>query len=257
MNGFSNNYFGTRYYTDNIMMWLSVDPMSDERPWISPYNYCQWNPIGRVDTWGMLDDVYITGTAADDATEQLQSGMKNITIIRDENTGKLSYTGTAKTKKEKEFVNTVDSKDVTVNVKAENSSRFTHNGEDLNTRGGSFLGNEVCFDEDGKLHVEAFQYVNPSALKNDFSGGKRGKTMFHELSESYQGGLISLRRGESSPMAGKLGSVFEIAHELALPQGFYKGGMFQTQSAKPATMGELLDRANSYLQSNKVPILLK
>lgn len=251
------NYFGARYYTDNIMMWLSVDPMSDERPWISPYNYCQWNPIGRVDTWGMLDDVYITGTAADDATEQLQSGMKNITIIRDENTGKLSYTGTAKTKKEKEFVNAVDSKDVTVNVKAENSSRFTHNGEDLNTRGGSFLGNEVCFDEDGKLHVEAFQYVNPSALKNDFSGGKRGKTMFHELSESYQGGLISLRRGESSPMAGKLGSVFEIAHELALPQGFYKGGMFQSQSAKPATMGELLDRANSYLQSNKVPILLK
>ena len=250
-------YFGARYYSDNIMQWLSVDPMSDMRPGVSPYSYCQNNPIGRVDTWGMLDDVYITGTAADDATEQLQSGMKNITVIRDENTGKLSYTGTAKTKKEKEFVNAVDSKDVTVNVKAENSSRFTHNGEDLNTRGGSFLGNEVCFDEDGKLHVEAFQYVNPSALKNDFSGGKRGKTMFHELSESYQGGLISLRRGESSPMAGKLGSVFEIAHELALPQGFYKGGMFQTQSAKPATMGELLDRANSYLQSNKVPILLK
>lgn len=25
-------YFGARYYTDNIMMWLSVDPMSDERP---------------------------------------------------------------------------------------------------------------------------------------------------------------------------------------------------------------------------------
>ena len=50
------NYFGARYYTDNIMMWLSVDPKSDERPWISPYNYCQWNPIGRVDTWGMLDD---------------------------------------------------------------------------------------------------------------------------------------------------------------------------------------------------------
>jgi RHS repeat-associated protein len=50
--------FGARYYTDNIMMWLSVDPMSDERPWISPYNYCQWNPIGRVDTWGMLDDHY-------------------------------------------------------------------------------------------------------------------------------------------------------------------------------------------------------
>lgn len=26
------SYFGARYYTDNIMMWLSVDPMSDDRP---------------------------------------------------------------------------------------------------------------------------------------------------------------------------------------------------------------------------------
>ena len=54
-------YFGARYYSDNIMQWLSVDPMSDERPWISPYNYCQWNPIGRVDTWGMLDEIVIRG----------------------------------------------------------------------------------------------------------------------------------------------------------------------------------------------------
>ena len=52
------NYFGARYYTDNIMMWLSVDPMSDERPNVSPYSYCQNNPIGRVDTWGALDDWY-------------------------------------------------------------------------------------------------------------------------------------------------------------------------------------------------------
>ncbi len=32
MKGFSNTYFGARYYTDNIMMWLSVNPMRDERP---------------------------------------------------------------------------------------------------------------------------------------------------------------------------------------------------------------------------------
>ncbi|MBQ6276919.1 MAG: RHS repeat-associated core domain-containing protein [Bacteroidales bacterium] len=50
-------YFGARYYSDNIMQWLrSVDPMSDERPGVSPYSYCQNNPIGRVDMWGMLDE---------------------------------------------------------------------------------------------------------------------------------------------------------------------------------------------------------
>ena len=49
------NYFGARYYTDNIMMWLSVDPMSDMRPGVSPYSYCQNNPIGRIDPSGALD----------------------------------------------------------------------------------------------------------------------------------------------------------------------------------------------------------
>lgn len=39
------NYFGARYYTDNIMMWLSVDPMSDKYPSMSPYMYCAGNPI--------------------------------------------------------------------------------------------------------------------------------------------------------------------------------------------------------------------
>ena len=52
--GYTN--FGARYYSDGMMQWLSVDPLSDERPSLSPYNYCQNNPIGRVDTWGMLDD---------------------------------------------------------------------------------------------------------------------------------------------------------------------------------------------------------
>ncbi|MBR6068214.1 MAG: hypothetical protein IKP45_10490 [Bacteroidales bacterium] len=37
------NYFGARYYTDNIMMWLSVDPMSDKYPSMSPYMYCAGN----------------------------------------------------------------------------------------------------------------------------------------------------------------------------------------------------------------------
>lgn len=36
-------YFGARYYSDNIMMWLSVDPMSDKYPNMSPYMYCAGN----------------------------------------------------------------------------------------------------------------------------------------------------------------------------------------------------------------------
>ena len=48
-------YFGARYYNSDVGVWLSVDPMSDERPGISPYNYCQWNPLVRIDMDGALD----------------------------------------------------------------------------------------------------------------------------------------------------------------------------------------------------------
>jgi len=49
------DYFGARYYDSDLSQWLSVDPMSDKRPNLSPYNYCQWNPIGRTDPDGALD----------------------------------------------------------------------------------------------------------------------------------------------------------------------------------------------------------
>ncbi|MBO7134149.1 MAG: hypothetical protein J6W06_08335 [Bacteroidales bacterium] len=46
-------YFGARYYSDNIMMWLSVDPMSDKNASTSPYMYCAGNPIKYMDLYGM------------------------------------------------------------------------------------------------------------------------------------------------------------------------------------------------------------
>ena len=45
-------YFGARYYSDNMMMWLSVDPMSDKYPSMSPYMYCAGNPIKYFDPDG-------------------------------------------------------------------------------------------------------------------------------------------------------------------------------------------------------------
>ena len=46
-------YFGARYYDSDLMTgWLSVDPMADKYPNISPYAYCGWNPIRLVDPDG-------------------------------------------------------------------------------------------------------------------------------------------------------------------------------------------------------------
>ena len=46
-------YFGARYMDHELMTgWLSVDPMADKYPNISPYAYCNWNPVKLVDPDG-------------------------------------------------------------------------------------------------------------------------------------------------------------------------------------------------------------
>jgi len=49
----SYSYFGARYYMSDVSIWLSVDPMRDKYPNISPYAYCNWNPVKLVDPNGM------------------------------------------------------------------------------------------------------------------------------------------------------------------------------------------------------------
>ena len=47
------HYYGARYYWGELLTgWLSVDPMADKYPSISPYAYCVWNPIKLVDPDG-------------------------------------------------------------------------------------------------------------------------------------------------------------------------------------------------------------
>ena len=40
------------YYNSDLSLWLSVDPLSDKYPSLSPYNYCVWNPLKIVDPNG-------------------------------------------------------------------------------------------------------------------------------------------------------------------------------------------------------------
>jgi len=50
-------YFGARYYDSDLSNWLSVDPLSDKYPSLSPYVYCANNPVVLVDPDGMsIDD---------------------------------------------------------------------------------------------------------------------------------------------------------------------------------------------------------
>ena len=51
--GFS--YFGSRYYSSDLSIWLSVDPQASKYPSTSPYAYCRNNPMILVDPNGTKD----------------------------------------------------------------------------------------------------------------------------------------------------------------------------------------------------------
>jgi len=63
------DYFGARYYNSKLGIWMSVDPMNVLLPGLSPYNYCQNNPLIRIDPNGMWD--YRTNA------ERLADGMRD------------------------------------------------------------------------------------------------------------------------------------------------------------------------------------
>ena len=65
------SYFGSRYYSSDLSVWLSVDPQASKYPSLSPYTYCANNPVRVVDPNG--EDIEII-------TETDANGKKTITI---------------------------------------------------------------------------------------------------------------------------------------------------------------------------------
>ena len=73
------NYHGARYYDANLLTsWLSVDPMADKYPGISPYNYCAWNPMKLVDPDGETPRIYVEQTGVGHAFMTVGEGKNTI-----------------------------------------------------------------------------------------------------------------------------------------------------------------------------------
>ena len=51
-----NYYYGARYYDPKWSIWISVDPLAEYYPSISPYSYTFNNPINWTDSTGMCPD---------------------------------------------------------------------------------------------------------------------------------------------------------------------------------------------------------
>ena len=74
------DYFGARYYASGNLSWLSVDPLADKYPNISPYAYAAWNPIKYVDPDGM-ENVVALPNPAEETKQVIQSYESNGDVI--------------------------------------------------------------------------------------------------------------------------------------------------------------------------------
>ena len=220
-------YFGARYMDHELMtMWLSVDPLADKYPSISPYAYCAWNPVKLVDPNGM--EVYINGEQADMAVERLQT--KKIIIKRDSETGKLSITFRGSyslndlSDDEKMLYDAIVDENVSVQVTAAKTGTITQNGETIHTftskadgnvhgtYGGSFDGTIYLNDE----CAISYQFVDLDLL--DEYGYNQGVP--HEVTESYHLGKKTLDQKVSiEPVYGDTPHpYYNECHERAISQ---------------------------------------
>ena len=211
-------YYGARYYDPKLSLWISTDPKQIEYPWTSSYCYVLNNPIFYTDPNGC--EVYISGVGSKSALEQLQHRAGKNLALTINNDGKLIYTianpeeklrGSAKI-----IAAIIDNANIKINLKT-TDKKFTSTGNLF--IGGAFMGNEIKVNEDGTISVVANQEVNPEVLDlMSNTHGKPGADMLHELTEAYEGALISTNQKKSSPASNNKNSVYNRAHNKATPQ---------------------------------------
>ena len=189
---YSYTYFGARYMDHELMtMWLSVDPMSDKYPSISPYAYCTWNPVKLVDPDGMeiwinngdgkfkytagmsseglkgfakktvdaLNDIYNKG--GDEGVDLINTlcSSKNIFNIKEQETDKVS-----------EF-----NESNTIDAYARNNQTFIDHWQDFFKHGHKFgSGGDVMWNTEG------YMIFTEKGLRNDPT-----YQLLHELCHAY------------------------------------------------------------------------
>ena len=164
-------YFGARYMDHELMtMWLSVDPMSDKYPNISPYAYCAWNPVKLVDPDGREIDVSALSEAMQQRLVNCLGYITGLNLaVKD---GKLISNGE---REGKHLFSKSAQKDLLAAIGDEEKTVFVSMNTVNEDKGG--MENGIRKIKLGTFHKERF----------DKETNGLGMAFFHELGHAYFG----------------------------------------------------------------------
>ncbi len=220
--------FGSRYYSSDLSIWLSVDPMASKYPSLSPYVYCANNPIKLVDPNGeevvIILGEYMKESDRQQALNDLRNAAPNLNLELVGDKLVVGDGGTAKTKYEEKLLDAISSSTYKSEITLE-----------LNETAGSYMGTDLV---DGQYVSK--NSVNPYKMKEieNETRSVRGCGLMHEITEGFEMGKIAEREtlthidkawrnpgemtiGERSFPNDEVGPQhhsYEEGHSLATPQ---------------------------------------
>jgi len=143
----SYTYFGARYYDSELSAWLSVDPMSDKYPSLSPYCYTANNPVVLVDPNGM--DIWEINDQGEIVSRTEDKSQDAFYIVAKDENGDYQRTYTTNAEGEKEYnsisfeYGTIESQRTIAINSTSSYDVYQVRGDDNGTALFNFLSNNV------------------------------------------------------------------------------------------------------------------
>ena len=236
------HYFGARYYNSDLSIWLSVDPMSDKYPSLSPYNYCAWNPMRLVDPNGDTLDI-VGGKQAQNDILSIVDAKFHDRISFDDNRVFVNTEGLSNDEIEQ------DAGFSTINNLVNSQYNYLYCASETDNTG------NIVYVQTNSItpHMEYLRksdplpmgyqgqvIVNPSLREIPYDGAEpvnnRPSTIFHELEECFQ--RTDNKHPHTYLVAGdrdRMDNNRKGAHQLAIEKAMRLTGSARSKTGREGT----------------------